>query len=157
MGWERLWGTCWDGRGGGVCWWEGVGGKWLLFCNVRLVDRFHVPACTSAHILISKLKGHPLLCWPNFRMHTDVQTLGAEYPQYRLASLLSVCSCSTLENLSALVLPLKTQTSEPVGLERNESDGVPVFTKAPPLVPTAMQLPFWGLSSNPWTVLLSYK
>lgn len=82
-------------------------------------------------------------------MHTDVETLGIEYPQYRLPYLLSVCSSSTLENLSALALPLKTQTSEPVGLERNESGGVPVFTKAPPLVLMAKQLPFWGLSSDP--------
>lgn len=41
-------------------------------------------------------------------MHTDVETLGVEYPQYRLPYLLSVCSSSTLENLSALALPRKT-------------------------------------------------
>lgn len=29
----------------------GGGGRLLLFCDAGLVDRFHVPACTSAHIL----------------------------------------------------------------------------------------------------------
>lgn len=61
MRWKGWEGVCWDGRGGGVCWWEGTGGKPLIFYEVRLADRFHVPARTYVHILNSKFKGCPLL------------------------------------------------------------------------------------------------
>lgn len=50
---------------------RGTGGRPLIFYEVRLADRFHVPARTYVHILNSKFKGLPLLWWDNFKLYTD--------------------------------------------------------------------------------------